>query len=654
MKKTLSLTRILFFLVLLILGDLASAQELPDHRGSYFCHMKKISVLEVPPQETDAESGTPHSFNVLKYTLNVDLYNCYFSPFPKNFIASNLISFRVDSTLNTIKLNAVNTSLTIDSVRIAGVSFTHAGNILTIALDRTYSPGETAEVSIYYKHKNVSDGAFYANEGFVFTDCEPEGARKWFPCWDKPADKALLEVTAHVPNNVRFASNGKLMDSTLVADTMIYHWKSTHNLATYLVVMTSKINYNLDIVYWHKLSNPSDSVPIRFYYNAGENPSAMKSVIIPMTNWYSQSFCEHPFEKNGFAALSNQFPWGGMENQTLTSICPNCWTEWLIAHEFAHQWFGDMITCATWADIWLNEGFATWSENFWWEKRYGYAYYKTQVVSDANYYLSHNPGWAISVPSWATTTPSASVLFNLAVTYDKGACVLHMLRYTIGDSLFFGTLKSYSADTSLRFKSAFISDFISHVNIVTGQNYNWFFNQWIFTPNHPVYENQYYIEALGSGNWDVSFLAKQVQTNAPFFKMPVEIKVVFQDNTSTLITVINDFNHQEYNWTFSKTPVSLQFDPDNEIVLKQATLTQGVFYTKTWTGSISDDWNESGNWNPAGVPTNESVKIPAMALRMPVIRNDGMSCGRMLVEQGATFTVNPGMKLTTLGTVIIE
>jgi hypothetical protein len=215
-------------------------------------------------------------------------------------------------------------------------------------------------------------------------------------------------------------------------------------------------------------------------------------------------------------------------------------------------------------------------------------------------------------------------------------------------------MKSYSTDTSLRFKSAFISDFISHVNTVTGQDYNWFFNQWIFTPNHPVYENQYCFEDLGSGKWDLFFLTKQVQTNAPFFKMPVEVKIVFQDNTSTVISVMNDINYQEYMRTLSKQPVSLQFDPDNEIVLKLATLTQGVFYTKTWTGSISDDWNVAGNWNPAGVPTNESVKIPALAVRMPVIRNDGMSCGRMLIKQGATFTITPGMKLTTLGTVIIE
>jgi aminopeptidase N len=535
---------------------------------------------------------------------------------------------------------------------MAGVSFSHAGDILTITLNRIYIPGEIAEVKIYYRHQNVEDGALYATGGFLFTDCEPEGARKWFPCWDKPSDKALLDLTAKVPATVKFASNGKLMDSVFTADTLTYHWESIHNIATYLVVMTSKVNYNLDIVYWHKLSNPNDSVPMRFYFNPGENITAVKAVIKPMTDWFSQHFCEHPFQKNGFAALNSQFAWGGMENQTLTSICPNCWQEWLIAHEYAHQWFGDMITCDTWADIWLNEGFATWSENFWWEKSGGYAAYKTQINSDASSYLNGNPGWAISDPSWATTTPGLNVLFNYSITYAKGACVLHMLRYTLGDALFFAAMQAYANDPNLRFHSARITDFKDKVNAVTGTDYSWFFNQWIYAPNHPVYANQYCFEQLGSGSWDVRFAIHQTQVNAPFFRMPAILKVHFLDNTDSLITVSNTSNHQEFMWTFTKQPTSLAFDPGNEIVLKQATLTQGTFYTKTWTGTVSDNWNESGNWTPAGVPVNESVKIPASAVRMPVVRNPGMSCGTMLIEDGATLSVPAGYHLSVAGRLI--
>ena len=208
---------ILLILFLLLAAAMARSQENPQQKGAYSCHLKKTSVETVPDLPVNSAYATPHAFDVLKYTLNLKLNQCYVSPYPKNFTASNIIRFRVDSTLSSIKLNAVNNSLAIDSVRLAGVTYTHAANILTISLNRQYNPGEIAEVKIYYRHLNVADGAIYTSGGFLFTDCEPEGARKWFPCWDKPSDKALLDLTAKVPSNVKFASNGKLMDSLFSA-----------------------------------------------------------------------------------------------------------------------------------------------------------------------------------------------------------------------------------------------------------------------------------------------------------------------------------------------------------------------------------------------------------------------------------------------------
>jgi aminopeptidase N len=641
----------IILVTILIPWHISMSQDISDQQGAWHCHQKKVSSNKAPSLPDNPALIIPHTFDVVKYTLDVDLYHCHFTPYPADFKASEIIRFSVDSALNTIALNAVNSSLAIDSVRMAGSAFTHAGDILTITLGRTYYPGETAEVKIYYRHLNVQDGAFYASGGMAFTDCEPEGARKWFPCWDKPSDKAELDLTARVPSNAKFGSNGKLMDSAFSADTLVYHWVSIHKIATYLIVMTSKINYNLDIVYWHKLSNPADSVPMRFYYNSGEIVTNAKAVIKPMTDWYSQKFCEHPFQKNGFATLNSQFAWGGMENQTLTSLCPGCWSEWLIAHEYAHQWFGDMITCATWADIWLNEGFATWAESFWREKNGGYTAYKNNINNNAAGYLNFNPGWAISVPSWATTTPDVNVLFNYQITYQKGACVMHMLRYVLGDSLFFTVLQDYAADTTLRFGAANISDFSGKVNSITGQNYDWYFSQWIYSPNHPVYANQYYIESLGNSTWDVHFLTGQTQSDAPFFRMPIMLKIHFQDNSDSLISVMNTRNYQEFSFTFSKQPSYLVFDPGEEIVLKLATISQGLFYAKTWTGAVSDDWNVSGNWTPAGVPLSESVKIPTGAVRMPLVRDNGMSCGRLLIEENATLTVSPAVNFTTYGTV---
>lgn len=518
----------------------------------------------------------PHSYDVLNYTLDLNLYNCFITPFPKSFTGSNTVTFRVDSTLNTLTLNAVNSSLLITSVALSGVSFTHAGDMLTVQLDRTYTPGEVVNVKISYQHKNVSDNAFYVQDGMVFTDCEPEGARKWFPCWDKPSDKATVDLTLKVPTNVKLGSNGRLADSVQNGDTLTYHWISAHNVATYLVVISAKVNYNLDIVYWPKLSNPNDTLPIRFYYNSGEDPSYIEGLIGEMTTFYSETFCEHPFEKNGFATLNGLFSWGGMENQTLTSLCPNCWQENLISHEYAHQWFGDMITCATWADIWLNEGFATYSEALWIEHNEGYTGYKNDILNNANYYLGNNPGWPISDPTWATETPDNYILFNYAVTYCKGACVLHELRYVLGDSLFFETIQAYANDTNFRYKAATISDFVATVNNISSEDYNWFFNQWIFQPNHPVYQNTYNFKDLGNGNYQVNYFMTQVQSDPSFFKMPVEVSIRFADNSDTLIRFMNDNNYQQFTWTFDKQPVFFKFDPDNQIVMKEGSTTVGI------------------------------------------------------------------------------
>lgn len=569
-------TTFTYLLVILIFPVLVFAQDAQKISGARLCSMKKSSAGYNPVSLKSINSGPLHSYDVIHYELDLDIRNCFISPYPKSFTGTNVITIRVDSTLNSIILDAVNTSLGIDAVSLAGTSFTHSDDLLTIQLDRTYNPGEYLDIGIEYHHKNVNDNAFYASNGMVFTDCEPEGARKWFPCWDKPSDKATVDIRAKVPGNVKLGSNGALADSLITGDTIYYHWVSIHNVPTYLVVLSGKVNYKLDIVYWEKLSNPGELVPIRFYYNNGENPEPVKAIINDMTTFFSESFCEHPFQKNGFATLNNDFAWGGMENQTLTSLCPGCWYESLAAHEFAHQWFGDMITLATWADIWLNEGFATWSEAYWYESYAGYAAYKSDIDDDALYYLINNPGWPISNPDWAVNTPPNGILFNYAITYTKGACVLHMLRYTLGDSLFMETLQQYCADTNLKYKSAVIPDFMDKVNQVTGENYDWFFNQWIYQPNHPEYQNTYNFEDIGSGQWKVNFFVKQVQANPEFFQMPVEIWIRFDDFTDTTLRVMNVANYQQFEWTFDKRPVTLQFDPDNEIVLKEGTTFVGV------------------------------------------------------------------------------
>lgn len=618
-----NLNSVLMVLILFISSNLFSQDAF--QKGSEYCWLKKSTAPNVL-SDGDSPHSPIHSYDVLNYKMNLDIRSCFISPYPKSFTGSIIIKFRVDSTLSSINLNAVNTSITVNSVGLSGVSFTHSANILNVVLNRVYNPGEETEVLINYQHLNVTDNAFYTGSGGVFTDAEPEGARKWFPCWDKPSDKATVDLTVKVPANARLGSNGRLNDSTVTGDTLYYHWVSRDPVATYLTVMTGKVNYGLHIVYWHKLSNPVDSIPIRFYYNSGENPAPIENIIAGMTTYYSQRFGDMGFEKNGFTtAPASGFSWGGMENQTLTTLCPGCWSENVVSHEYAHQWFGDMVTCATWADIWLNEGFATYCEALWYEKTGGYTSYKSDINSDASSYLSQNPGWPMYNPDWAINTPNNNTLFNFAITYAKGACVLHMLRYVLQDTaVFFNALRSYALDTAdFRYKSSATDDFTNKISTVTGQDLSWFIEEWVKQPNHPVYQNTYQFTDMGSGNWKVAFQARQTQTNTVFHKMPLEVKITFSTGSDTTIRIMNDINNQVYSWIFNRQPTAFSFDPNSDIVLKQGSTSPGIVGINSEGAIFPKDYSLEQNYpNPFNPETKIKFSIPVSSVVILKLYNE--------------------------------
>ncbi|MBZ0203750.1 MAG: T9SS type A sorting domain-containing protein [Ignavibacteria bacterium] len=604
--------KLLISLILLFTGAVVFSQ-IHLQKGSEICSQKKINSPGVL-DPGDSPGSPKHSFDVLDYKMNLDIRSCFITPYPKSYTGSIVVKFRVDTALSSISLNAVNTSMQIISVGLSGVSFTHASNILTITLNRTYTPGEITEVLINYQHLNTSDNAFYTGNGGVFTDCEPEGARKWFPCWDKPSDKATVDITVKVPGNVKIGSNGRLNDSLVTGDTIYYHWISRDPVATYLTVLTGKVNYNLNIVYWHKLSNPADSIPIRFYHNSGENPANIQNIIGTMTTYFSQKFGEHPFEKNGFTTVPvSGFPWGGMENQTLTTLQANGWGENLVSHEYAHQWFGDMISPATWADIWLNEGFATYTEALWYEKTGGYTSYKNDINGDAQNYLSNNPHWPIYNPDWAINTPPNGTLFNGPITYYKGACVLHMLRYVLQDTnVFFNCLRGYATDTAnFKHKTATTDDFTAKISQIAGQDLTWFIEQWVKQPDHPIYQNYYQITTNGGNSWTVGFQARQTQSTTPFHKMPLTLKITFATGADSVFRVMNDANNQYWFWQFNRQPLTFAFDPNNDIVLKTATTTVGTVGITTNGNEVPGVFTLGQNYpNPFNPVTYINFDIP--------------------------------------------
>jgi aminopeptidase N len=576
------------------------------------------NVTTPPVKSLNTNSSPKHSYDVLNYKLNLNIYNCFKAPYPRNFSASEQITLKVDSVLNSIPLNATKRSLSVDSVKLLSgnlLTYTHSADKLTITLNRTYNPGEIININIYYRHNNVYDTAFHVNNGLVYTDCEPEGARKWFPCWDKPSDKATTDIIAKVPSSILFGANGRLADSTKNADTIYYHWISRDPMATYLVFITGSINYKLSIKYWHKISNPSDSIPIRMYYNGWNNYFNVRDSIVLITNFFSSKFTEYPFEKIGFADTDSSGL--TMENQTLIGISayayPNQWSANMVAHEFGHHWFGDLITCGTWADIWLNESFGTYCEALFAEHTGGINNYKKSISYDSNDYFSYlDYSEPIYNSSFLNYTPPNYYLFYFPIRYSKGACVLYMLRNVMGDSLFFGFLKSYTSDTNFKFNSIVTDDFTAKLNQYTGQDYSWFINEWIKSGGHPKYSNTYGVSNLGGGNWRLNYKISQNLGFSSFRKMPVELKVKFSNNTDTIVKVINDINNQIFTYNFNKKPDTVLFDPGNKIILKQVTTTVGIVNI---SNEIPERYLLQQNYpNPFNPTTNIKYQIADICL----------------------------------------
>jgi hypothetical protein len=247
---------------------------------------------------------------------------------------------------------------------------------------------------------------------------------------------------------------------------------------------------------------------------------------------------------------------------------------------------------------------------------YGRPGYLGKIREFSDYYLEYNPEWAIHNPSWASTTPASGTLFNYAITYCKSAAVIHSLRGVVGDTAFFAILKSYTTDPAFMFKTATVEDFINKTNTVTGADYSWFFTEWLDNPNHPIYNNNYVITDNGT-SWTVDYTVSQTQTNAPFFKMPVEVGVTFMDNSDTLVRVMNDQNDQTFALTFNKEPKTISFDPFTKILPKIETATPKCSGLKTFTaisdtiedGSNSDNYGNNSMcfWNIA--PTNNPSVI---------------------------------------------
>lgn len=518
---------------------------------------------------TFPQSELEKDFDILKYNLELDLFNNYQQPYTHSFDGKLEIEFKALDELTQLKLNASTFSMMINSVSGDDVSFQHKSDTLYVQFNKPIEKKSIGRITIKYHHSDVVDGAFFVKDGMLFTNNAPQGAHKWFPCLDHPSDKALFELKAKTPADVLLGSNGFLVDSTKIADTIIYNWKTFYPLSTYLFVISSKKNYRLDEIEWKSLSGKK--IPVRFYWNEGENQSALnfiKSITPQMMDYFSELLCDYPFEKNGYATLNELFIFGGMENQTLISLCANCWDESLIAHEFSHQWFGNLITLKTWSDVWLNEGFATFAEGLWIEHRFGQDAYKQYMAVQAERFFQTEDKFPIFNSDWRNKIPDINKLYNGPIIYAKASAVLHMLRFVLGDPVFFNALKSYTNDPELQYGNISTEEFIAKFINYTGKDLGWFFNQWLAGTYYPIYKN-YYSVTQSDSEFIVDLVFTQENKENIYYQMPFNIKILFDDGSSVEEIVFNEMNNQNFQFIYNKKPIKIYFDPENDILLKE-------------------------------------------------------------------------------------
>lgn len=540
MKKA----KIFFFIFLVFLFKPLYPQEILLHKPGLKYDFRTYLLEE-----------TEHNFDVLHYKFEWKIeFDTRYIQGKARIRARSLIE---GLNFMTLHLGAAMNVYGITQNQIP-LDYIHQNDQLNIFLTQNYGVDEELEVEITYQGfpKSSLNFSYHQDQPIIWSLDEPTGARDWFPCYDLPSDKATAEMKITVPDNMVAASNGSLIDVVNNNDTTAsFIWKENYPIATYLIFV-SATNYEKFSDYY---SMAAENMEVQYYAYPEHLHQAQEdfSVTVPMIEFYSQAFGEYPFsiEKYGMAEIPG---YTSMEHQTCTSFSAEAVRgtheyDWLIAHELAHQWWGDLVTPADWADIWLNEGFATYSDALWQEYVSGFDGFKSRMDDFKNIYFTRHSGSDHSI-----FNPPPGHLFCV-IEYEKAAWVLHMLRFVVGDDNFWKILKKYAQDYS--YANAATEDFRSVCEQIHGADLQWFFDQWIYQSGYPTYQFGW-----GYSRQDkVKVIINQIQENYPLFRMPIELHFVLPSGKIRK-TVWVERKNNTFDFFFQEKPLEVLFDPDEWIL----------------------------------------------------------------------------------------
>ena len=460
-------------------------------------------------------------------------------------------------------------NMTVDSILQNNIPtlYLHENDMLKIPIsDITLNDENLFSLTIFYQGTpdHCGAGGFkfdeHQNIGHVWTLSEAYCARSWWPCKDDPSDKAdSVNIIISVPTEPAYivASNGLLSSTTINNNKKTYFWKERYPITTYLVSLAIYPYTKWVDQYVSPIS--SDTMLIEHYVFPDRYEASYPnySLTKDMLSFFSELFGEYPFisEKYGHA----DFTWGGgMEHQTLSSM--GSFSQNLMVHELGHSWWGNLITCKTFNDIWLNEGFARYCQALWAEHMYG---------REAYFDFMNNHAYYGAGTIYVENPSSNSQIFSAGLSYNKASWVLHMLRHKVGETMFFDILKSYASNDSLSYNAASTSDFQKVCEDISGLDFEQFFQQWIYGEKYPKYELSWWHE--GNGIYNVKI--DQVQSYN-FFSMPIDLKFSGSAGpmlVDTTIVIENNNFSQLYEFSgFNFLVENVMLDPENWI-LKEAT-----------------------------------------------------------------------------------
>ena len=459
-------------------------------------------------------------------------------------------------------------ALTMDSVKYHdnSLKYTITGDQIQVHFPTTLLHGSTDSLTFYYHGKPTSTGfgSFIVDEHagtpVLWTLSEPYGAREWWPCKQSLNDK-IDSIDVYITNPVAYkaASNGLLINESIANGKITAHWKHRYPIAAYLICM-AVTNYEV-FTEFAPFGNQTTTILNYVYPENLEDAKAGVAQNVTHMQLYDQLFGMYPFqnEKYGHA----QFGWGGgMEHQTMTFVTSYGYE--LLAHELAHHWFGDKVTCGSWQDIWLNEGFATYLSGLCYQyllPEYWLPFKQQRIAT-----ITSQPGGSVFV----TDTSSVNRIFSGRLTYAKGAMILHQLRWICGDSIFFKGIRNYINDPAIAYSYAKTSDLKRHLETVSGKNLTGYFADWFTGQGYPSYQVSWSQDITQTIH--VKLNQTQSHGSVDFFEMPVPLKINGPTGQSITIVLDNTFNGQNFSQQINFPIASVEFDPELWLITKDNTI----------------------------------------------------------------------------------